>query len=66
MEPRVNYVVVGAFVAVLGAAVLVVVLWLGKSDYRGVYDRYSAYMRESVAGLSVNSTVKYRGVRLGG
>lgn len=65
MEPRVNYVVVGAFVAVLGAAVLVVVLWLGKSDYRGVYDRYYVYLRESVAGLSVNSTVKYRGVDVG-
>ena len=65
MEPRVNYVVVGAFVAVLGAAVLAVVLWLGKFDYRGVYDRYYVYMQESVAGLSVNSTVKYRGVDVG-
>jgi phospholipid/cholesterol/gamma-HCH transport system substrate-binding protein len=65
MVTKVNYVIVGAFVAVLGAAVLVVVLWLGKSDYRGVYDRYYAYMRESVAGLSVNSTVKYRGVEVG-
>lgn len=65
MEPKVNYVLVGAFVAVLGAAVLLVVLWLGKSDYRGVYDQYYAYMHESVAGLSVNSTVKYRGVEVG-
>ncbi|MEY4529215.1 MAG: hypothetical protein RL768_2934, partial [Nitrospirota bacterium] len=65
MEPKVNYVLVGAFVAVLGAAVLVVVLWLGKSDYRGVYDQYYVYMHESVAGLSVNSTVKYRGVDVG-
>lgn len=65
MEPKVNYVLVGAFVAALGAAVLVIVLWLGKSDYRGSYDRYYAYMRESVAGLSINSTVKYRGVEVG-
>ncbi|OGW50195.1 MAG: hypothetical protein A2V62_10885 [Nitrospirae bacterium RBG_19FT_COMBO_58_9] len=65
MDTKVNYVIVGAFVAVLGAAVLLVVLWLGKSDYRGVYDRYYAYMRESVAGLSINSTVKYRGVEVG-
>ena len=65
MDTKVNYVIVGAFVAVLGAAVLVIVLWLGKSDYRGVYDRYYAYMRESVAGLSINSTVKYRGVEVG-
>lgn len=65
MEPKVNYVIVGAFVAALGAAVLGIILWLGKSDYRGIYDRYHAYMRESVAGLSVNSTVKYRGVDVG-
>lgn len=65
MEPKVNYVVVGAFVVALGAAVLGVILWLGKSDYRGVHDRYYAYMRESVAGLSVNSAVKYRGVDVG-
>lgn len=65
MEPKVNYVLVGSFVAVLGAALLGAILWLGKTDYRGVYDRYEAYMRESVAGLSVNSTVKYRGVDVG-
>lgn len=65
MEPRVNYILVGSFVALLGAAVLVGILWLGKTDYRGSYDRYEAYMRESVAGLSVDSTVKYRGVDVG-
>ncbi|MGQ0694926.1 MAG: MlaD family protein [Nitrospiraceae bacterium] len=65
MEPKVNYVLVGLFVALLGATVLGGILWLGKTDYRGVYDRYVAYMRESVAGLSVNSTVKYRGVDVG-
>lgn len=41
------------------------VLWMGKTDYRGIYDRYEAYFRESVAGLSVDSTVKYRGVDVG-
>ena len=65
MEPKVNYVLVGSFVALLGATVLVGLLWLGKTDYRGIYDRYEAYMRESVAGLSVDSTVKYRGVDVG-
>ena len=65
MEPKVNYVLVGSFVALLGAAVLAGILWLGKTDYRGSYDRYVAYMRESVAGLSVDSTVKYRGVDVG-
>ncbi|OQW32691.1 MAG: hypothetical protein A4E19_04840 [Nitrospira sp. SG-bin1] len=65
MEPKVNYILVGSFVALLGAAVLVGILWLGKTDYRGSYDRYEAYMKESVAGLSVDSTVKYRGVDVG-
>jgi phospholipid/cholesterol/gamma-HCH transport system substrate-binding protein len=65
MEPKVNYVLVGSFVALLGAAVLVGILWLGKTDYRGSYERYEAHMKESVAGLSVNSTVKYRGVDVG-
>ncbi|MBI3356154.1 MAG: MCE family protein [Nitrospirae bacterium] len=65
MEPKVNYVLVGSFVALLGAAMLAGILWLGKTDFRGAYDRYEAYMRESVVGLSVDSTVKYRGVDVG-
>lgn len=65
MEPKVNYVVVGAFVLLLGVTVLGAVLWLGKTDYRGIYDRYYVYTRESVSGLSVDSTVKYRGVDVG-
>jgi phospholipid/cholesterol/gamma-HCH transport system substrate-binding protein len=65
MEPKVNYIVVGAVVLLLGATVLGAVLWLGKTDYRGVYDRYVVYTRESVAGLGVDSTVKYRGVDVG-
>jgi phospholipid/cholesterol/gamma-HCH transport system substrate-binding protein len=65
MEPKVNYVLVGGFVMLFGAFGIGIVLWLGKTDYRGSYDRYQAYMRESVAGLSVDSTVKYRGVDVG-
>jgi phospholipid/cholesterol/gamma-HCH transport system substrate-binding protein len=65
VEPKVHYVLVGTFVLVLGIIAVGMVLWLGKSDYRGVYDQYHAFMRQSVAGLSVNSTVKYRGVNVG-
>ena len=65
MEPKVNYVVVGAFFLLLGATVLGTILWLGKTDYRGIYNRYYVFSRESAAGLSVDSTVKYRGVDVG-
>jgi phospholipid/cholesterol/gamma-HCH transport system substrate-binding protein len=65
MEPKVNYLLVGLFVVVLGAASLAVVLWLSKGEYAGVYDRYYTYMRESVSGLSVDSVVRYQGVEVG-
>lgn len=65
MEPKVNYTLVGLFLALLGAATLAGVLWLSKTDYRGVYDRYYTYMEESVTGLSKDSYVNYRGVDVG-
>lgn len=65
MEPKVNYTLVGLFVVLFTAALVGVVLWLGKGEYRASYDRYYAYMQESVSGLSVNSPVKYRGVEVG-
>lgn len=66
MEEKVNFAVVGAFMLVLGAALIGGVLWLssGKS-YRKVYDVYQTYMRESVAGLNLNAPVRYRGVEVG-
>jgi phospholipid/cholesterol/gamma-HCH transport system substrate-binding protein len=65
MEPKVNYTLVGLFIALLGTAMLAGVLWLSRTDYRGVYDRYYTYMDESVSGLSNDSSVKYRGVDVG-
>ena len=65
MEPKVNYTLVGLFIALLGAATLAGVLWLSRTDYRGVYDRYYSYIDESVTGLSNDSSVKYRGVDVG-
>ena len=65
MEPKVNYVVVGAFVILLGVLLIAVMLWLGKGFDQAVYDRYYAFMEESVAGLSINASVKYRGVEVG-
>ncbi|RMH32759.1 MAG: MCE family protein [Nitrospirae bacterium] len=65
MEPRINYTIVGAFVIVLGVVLVGIVLWLGKGYDRQVYDRYYAFMGESVSGLNVNAPVKYRGVEVG-
>jgi phospholipid/cholesterol/gamma-HCH transport system substrate-binding protein len=66
MESRVNFAVVGTFVLVLGAALIGGVLWLSSSKHFGrSYDTYLTNMTESVAGLNLNSPVKYRGVDVG-
>lgn len=66
MEAKVNYTVVGLFVLALGAAFFGVIFWLysGGAQHRH-YDKYLTYFDESVSGLSLNSTVRYRGVEVG-
>jgi phospholipid/cholesterol/gamma-HCH transport system substrate-binding protein len=66
METKVNFAVVGAFVLLLGAALIGGVLWLSsEKSYRKAYDLYLVYMEESVSGLSPDAPVRYRGVQVG-
>jgi len=66
METKVNFALVGAFVLLLGAALISGVLWLSsEKSYRKVYDTYLVYMEESVSGLSPDAPVRYRGVQVG-
>jgi len=66
MENKVNLSVVGAFVIVLTVAMIAGVLWLASGMYnRKAYDTYETYLTESVSGLTLNSTVRYRGVEVG-
>ncbi len=66
MEDKLNPSIVGAFVLLLGAALIGGVLWLsvgfgGKQDYL----RYQSIVGESVAGLNIDAPVKYLGVDVG-
>jgi phospholipid/cholesterol/gamma-HCH transport system substrate-binding protein len=66
MEAKVNFAVVGAFVLLLGAALVGGVLWLSSGKYyRKSYDIYQTYMTDSVSGLNLNAPVRYRGVEVG-
>jgi len=66
MEEKVNFAAVGAFVIVLTVTMIMGVLWLASGKYyRKNYDTYETYMTESVAGLTVNAQVRYRGVDVG-
>jgi len=62
----VNYPIVGLFVLVLGAALIVGALWLASGGaLQKHYDLYLAVIDESVAGLNLNAPVKYTGVDVG-
>ena len=66
METKVNFALVGAFVLVLGTALVAGVLWLASGGgFQKNYDPYLALIGESVAGLNLNAPVKYRGVDVG-
>ena len=61
-----NYALVGAFVLVISAGVVGVILWLASGGaFQKKYDVYLAIEDESVAGLNVNAPVKYNGVDVG-
>lgn len=66
METKVSFAIVGAFVLLLGAALIGGVLWLGsEKSYRKAFDTYLVYMEESVSGLNPDAPVRYRGVQVG-
>lgn len=65
MHARVSYAAVGAFVLLLGTALIVLGLWLGSGRERGEFRNYYAYTEESVASLNLSSGVTYRGVGVG-
>ena len=65
MYSRINYTIVGLFVILFAIGAVAFTLWLGKYDTHSGYKTYKIYFRESVNGLSKDSTVKYKGVDIG-
>ena len=65
MESRINYTIVGLFVFLLVTGLVAFVFWLAKYGTQQEYDQYLVYMSESVAGLSADASVKYKGVSVG-
>src|SRR3990172_5337725 len=56
---------VGVFVLVLGAAFIWGILWISAGGKPQYLDWYLVYMSDSVSGLNVDASVKYRGVDIG-
>ncbi len=66
METKVSFSIVGAFVLVLGAVLIVGALWLASGGaWQKDYATFLTVANESVAGLNLNAPVKYNGVDVG-
>ncbi|HSR73798.1 MAG TPA: MlaD family protein [Sulfurovum sp.] len=65
MYSKVNYTIVGIFVLLFGAGMVWFAFWLAKYGLDEEYDTYRLEMRESIAGLSIDSNVKLHGVDIG-
>ncbi len=65
METNVRYTIVGAFVLILFAAIILGTIWLSSGLSIETYDIYKVYMKESVSGLSADAAVEFNGVNVG-
>ena len=65
MYSRVNYTIVGLFVLLFSAGVVFFGFWLAKYGLKDTYATYKIEMKESVSGLSKDSSVKLRGLDIG-
>lgn len=65
MYNKVNYTIVGIFVLLFGAGMVFFAFWLAKYGLEESYYSYKIEMKESIAGLSKDSSVKLHGVDVG-
>ncbi|MBY0541109.1 MAG: MlaD family protein [Arcobacteraceae bacterium] len=66
MDTKINFLKIGLFVIALVISLLVIVFWLGKFGFeKKKFDEYTIYFTESVSGLNIGSSIKYRGFEVG-
>lgn len=65
MEHKFNYTIVGLFVLGFLACLIALIIWLTNGFEKVNTIEYKVVTNESVAGLSVNSPIDYRGVNVG-
>ncbi|MEA3498134.1 MAG: MlaD family protein [Campylobacterota bacterium] len=66
MDSKVNYTLVGAFLFIFILSIIGFSFWLGKygMDSKKV-DLYRVYLEESISGLNIESSIKYKGLNIG-
>lgn len=65
METRAHHILIGTFVTLAVAAIMLFALWLHKSYGDGAVKHYEVVFNETVRGLSQGSAVEYSGIVVG-
>jgi phospholipid/cholesterol/gamma-HCH transport system substrate-binding protein len=65
MYSKINYTLVGIFVLLFTLLAFAFAFWLAKYGFEESYDYYDLYFSEPVDGLTMDSTVKLKGVDVG-
>ena len=65
METRANYVLIGAFVFLAMAAVLIFTVWISKAQFNREYAVYDVVFVGPVNGMSEGGEVRFNGIKVG-
>ncbi|BFU78748.1 MlaD family protein [Arcobacter sp. 15-2] len=66
MDSKINFFKIGIFIILFIILLLSTIFWLGKYGFeQKKFDEYSVYFKESISGLSVGSSIKYKGFEVG-
>ena len=66
MDTKINFFKIGLFVIALVTSLLILIFWLGKFGFeKKKFDEYQIYFKESVSGLNIGSSIKYKGFEVG-
>ncbi len=65
MEPKANFVLIGAFTIVMSLALFIFVVWLGKYAIDRDFDYYDIIFEEAITGLGQRGPVMFNGIQVG-
>ena len=65
METRANYVLIGAFVLIAAAALMLFVVWIAKAPFSRNLDVYDVVFDGPVNGLGKGGEVRFNGIKVG-
>jgi len=65
METRANYVLIGTFVLMGAAALMLFVVWVSRASFTRDYDTYDVLFEGAVNGLTEGGEVRFNGIKVG-